>query len=58
MGWGNEDMPTTGYARVSNREQKNDLVRQQEMLEAFCAAKGSDRRCLPGVAAGRVKRAR
>jgi putative resolvase len=40
LGLGNEDMPTIGYARVASRNQKNDLVRQQELLEAFCAAKG------------------
>jgi putative resolvase len=40
MGLGNEDMPTIGYARVLNHDQKPDLVRQQELLEAFCAAKG------------------
>jgi predicted site-specific integrase-resolvase len=36
MGLGNEDMPRIGYARVSSHDQKNDLVRQQELLEAFC----------------------
>jgi len=40
LGLGNEDMPTIGYARVSSHDQKPDLVRQQELLEAFCAAKG------------------
>jgi len=40
MGLGNEDMPTIGYARVSSHDQKADLVRQQGLLEAFCAAKG------------------
>ena len=40
LGLGSEDMPTIGYARVSSHDQKNDLVRQQELLEAFCAAKG------------------
>lgn len=40
MGLGSEDMPTIGYARVSSNDQKSDLVRQQELLEAFCAAKG------------------
>jgi len=40
MGLGNEDMPTVGYARVCSHDQKNDLVRQSELLEAFCAAKG------------------
>ena len=44
LGLGSEDMPTIGYARVSSHDQKNDLVRQQELLEAFCAAKArSDR---------------
>src|SRR6516162_2363504 len=28
------------HARVSSHDQNNDLVRQQELLEAFCAAKG------------------
>ena len=40
LGLGSEDMPIIGYARVSSHDQKNDLVRQQELLEAFCAAKG------------------
>lgn len=40
MGLGSEDMPTIGYARVSSHDQKNDLVRQAELVEAFCAAKG------------------
>jgi putative resolvase len=34
------ESPTICYARVSNHDQKNDLIRQQEMLEAYCAAKG------------------
>ncbi len=33
-------MPTVCYARVSSREQKPDLDRQHEVLEAYCAAKG------------------
>lgn len=37
---GNEDAPTIGYARVSSHDQKADLVRQAELLEAFCSAKG------------------
>jgi len=40
MGLGNEDMPTIGYARVSSHDQKADLARQAELVEAFCAAKG------------------
>ena len=34
------ESPTICYARVSSHDQKNDLIRQQEMLEAYCAAKG------------------
>jgi predicted site-specific integrase-resolvase len=37
---GNEDAPTVAYARVSSHDQKADLARQAELLEAFCAAKG------------------
>jgi putative resolvase len=37
---GDADAPTIGYARVSSHDQKNDLVRQGELLETFCAAKG------------------
>jgi predicted site-specific integrase-resolvase len=39
-GPGNEGMPTIGYARVSGPGQEADLSRQEELLEAFCAAKG------------------
>jgi len=34
------DAPTVCYARVSSHDQKNDLERQQTMLESYCAAKG------------------
>lgn len=37
---GDEDAPTVCYARVSSDDQKEDLQRQQEMLETYCAAKG------------------
>jgi putative resolvase len=37
---GDEDAPTVCYARVSSHDQKEDLQRQQEMLETYCAAKG------------------
>jgi predicted site-specific integrase-resolvase len=33
LGLGSEDMPIIGYASVSSHDQKNDLVRQQELLE-------------------------
>ena len=35
-----EEVPTVGYARVSSHDQKEDLERQQELLEAYCSAKG------------------
>lgn len=34
------DAPTICYARVSSRDQKEDLDRQHQVLEAYCAAKG------------------
>ena len=34
------DFPTIAYARVSSNDQKEDLARQCELLEAYCAAKG------------------
>jgi predicted site-specific integrase-resolvase len=34
------DMPTIGYARVSSHDQKDDLVRQADLLGAFCTARG------------------
>jgi predicted site-specific integrase-resolvase len=40
LGLGNEDLPTIGYARVSGPGQEADLAGQEELLEAFCAAKG------------------
>jgi putative resolvase len=33
LGLGSEDMPIIGYASVSSHDQKNDLVRQQQLLE-------------------------
>jgi putative resolvase len=34
------DKPTIGYARVSGHDQKKDLDRQVQLLEAFCASNG------------------
>ncbi len=34
------DSPTICYARVSSHDQKEDLERQQIMLETYCSAKG------------------
>ena len=40
MGFSNEAVPTLCYCRVSSHDQKADLDRQQELLEAYCSAKG------------------
>ena len=34
------EIPTLAYARVSSYDQKDDLHRQEQMLEFFCAAQG------------------
>ena len=39
MGFSNEAAPTLCYCRVSSHDQKPDLDRQQELLEAYCSAK-------------------
>jgi len=40
LGLGDADAPTVGYVRVSSHDQKADLQRQHDMVEAYCAAKG------------------
>jgi len=40
IGLDTSDKPTICYARVSSHDQKADLVRQQDMLQVYCAAKG------------------
>jgi predicted site-specific integrase-resolvase len=42
-------MPRRCYARVSNHNQKEDLQRQQDMLEAYCAAKGWQTEVASGI---------
>jgi predicted site-specific integrase-resolvase len=39
-GLGIEDLPTVGYAHVVGPGQEAGLTQQEELLEAFCAAKG------------------
>ena len=34
------ERPTLAYARVSSHDQKEDLVRQEKMLEMFCSSRG------------------
>ena len=40
LGLGDSEAVTVGYARVPSHDQKADLARQQDVLEAYCAAKG------------------
>ena len=40
MGVQSELSFTVGYARVSSHDQKEDLLRQSEVLELFCASNG------------------
>jgi len=40
MGVKSELSFTVGYARVSSHDQKEDLIRQSEVLELFCASNG------------------
>ena len=47
LGLGSEEMLTIGYARVSSHDQKKDLVRQQELLAAFCQPKAGVMRSSP-----------
>ena len=37
---GSENKMTFAYARVSSRDQKEDLARQEKVLELFCASNG------------------
>lgn len=36
----NDNLKTIAYARVSSRDQKDDLIRQIEVLEQFCSKQG------------------
>ncbi|MFI5205981.1 MAG: IS607 family transposase [Candidatus Paceibacterales bacterium] len=35
-----KERPTVAYARVSSHDQKNDLQRQENMLEMYCSSRG------------------
>lgn len=35
-----QDRPTVAYARVSSYDQREDLIRQEKMLEMFCSSNG------------------
>ena len=40
MGLERQDLPTIAYARVSRHDQHDELTRQGELLEAYCAKQG------------------
>ena len=40
LGVSNSKLLTLCYCRISSHDQKSDLVRQQELLERYCASKG------------------
>jgi putative resolvase len=40
LGTEDRDLSTVCYARVSSHDQKEDLARQQVMLESYCSSKG------------------
>lgn len=48
----NGDAPTVCYARVSSYDQKEDLERQQIMLESYCSAKGWRSTCIKDLGSG------
>jgi predicted site-specific integrase-resolvase len=43
---------TIGYARVSSRDQKDDLKRQTEMLELFCSSNGWSHEIIQDLGSG------
>ena len=52
MSFTNEAAPTLCYCRVSSHDQRDDLDRQQELLEAYCAAKGWRTRIIRDLGSG------
>ncbi|MDA8205515.1 MAG: recombinase family protein [Thermaerobacter sp.] len=40
QGWDTPERQTVAYARVSTQDQKDDLARQQQVLELYCARQG------------------
>ncbi len=43
---------TVAYARVSSRDQKEDLKRQVERMELYCTAKGWSHEVIPDLGSG------
>ena len=48
----NDKLLTIAYARVSSNDQKEDLKRQELVLEAYCAAKGFDFEVISDLGSG------
>lgn len=52
MSFTNEAAPTLCYCRVSSHDQRDDLDRQQALLEAYCASKGWRTRIIRDLGSG------
>ena len=47
-----DGLKTVAYARVSSRDQKDDLVRQVAVLESYCAKKGFEYEVIQDIGSG------
>ena len=47
-----DDLKTIAYARVSSHDQKDDLVRQVQVLEMYCAKNGFDYEVIQDLGSG------
>lgn len=52
MSFTNEAAPTLCYCRASSHDQRDDLDRQQALLEAYCASKGWRTRIIRDLGSG------
>ena len=52
LGFDKKDTVTIGYARVSSYDQKEDLKRQSQLLELYCANKGYEFEIISDLGSG------
>ncbi len=52
LGFDKKDTVTIGYARVSSYDQKEDLKRQKQVLELYCANKGYEFEIISDLGSG------
>lgn len=50
--YNNDNLKTIAYARVSSQDQKEDLVRQVQVLELYCAKAGFDYEVIQDLGSG------